>query len=95
MGTTSDSPDSFYSSLEKFLIAGNCPWGQNLDSLNEIVASNFNYTDDRNNDVTKIVWRNYSKSKIDLAALKNGRPIIEQLDEIFNSNPTIQFQKIP
>lgn len=89
-----NSLDSFYSSLEEHLIAGDCPWGQNLDSLEEIVATNFNYTDDKNNNVTKIVWRNYSKSKTDLAALKNGRPVIEQLNGIFASNPAIQFQKI-
>ncbi len=89
------SLDSFYSALEKHLIAGECPWGQNLDSLDEIVANNFNYTDDKNNNVTKIVWRNYSKSQTDLATLKNSRPIIDQLDEILASNSTIQFQKIP
>ena len=85
--------DGFYKSLEKFLHAGDCPWGQNLDSLDEIVYCNFNYTDNKENDVTKFIWDNYAKSRVDLKAEKNGRPIIEFLDEILVSNPKIQFVK--
>lgn len=86
--------DGFYTSLEKYLIEGDCPWGQNLDSLDEIVYSNFNYTDIKSNDVTKFIWRNYEKSKSDLSPkYKNGQPIIDIIEKIFSRNPNIQFDK--
>ena len=92
-GQDFNSLDGFYASLEKYLIDGECPWEQNLDSLDEIVYTNFNYTDDKNNDVTKIVWYNFDKSRIDLSVIKNGKPVIEVLEEMFYSNPKIQFDK--
>ncbi len=55
--------DGFYDEIEKHLDKGECPWGRNLDSLDEIVQSNFNYTDNPEFDVKEIVWLNAKTSE--------------------------------
>jgi RNAse (barnase) inhibitor barstar len=55
--------EEFYEQIENFLHKGECPWGQNLDSLQEIVQSSFNYTDDLNNNVTEVVWQSAALSE--------------------------------
>lgn len=93
-GVDFNSLDSFYSCLEKYLIEGDCPWGHNLDSFDEVVFCNFNYTGIKDNDVKKFVWHNYEKSKSDLnSKYKNGQPIIEIIEEIFSRNPSMLFDK--
>jgi RNAse (barnase) inhibitor barstar len=62
-GGVIDSLENFYDQLEPILLAGDCPWGRNLDSLQEIVECQFNYTDNRDLDVTKIIWTNSAISK--------------------------------
>ncbi|WP_210517825.1 barstar family protein [Hymenobacter terricola] len=52
----------FYDQIEKHLIVGECPWGRNLDSLDEIVMYRFNYTDDTSSNVTEILWSNSIES---------------------------------
>ncbi len=63
IGQGFDSLEGFYKSLEPCIIIGECPWGQNLDSLDEIVSCNFNYTDNKENDVNRIIWTDFQKSK--------------------------------
>jgi RNAse (barnase) inhibitor barstar len=55
--------DDFYDQIEEFLEQGECPWGRNLDSLEEIVQTAFNYTDDATINVTGILWEEASNSK--------------------------------
>ena len=57
-GNSIGSLDEFYSEIEKHLGEGSCPWGENLDSLDEIVRSSFNYTSNKDLDVSRIVWLN-------------------------------------
>lgn len=64
-----------------------------MDSLEEIVQTNFNYTDDKDLDVNKVVWLNYEKSRNELKETKGGKPTIEILEEIFSSNKEIEFIK--
>lgn len=65
-GQEFDSIEGFYKILESCLIAGECPWGQNLDSLDEIVSCNFNYTENKENDVNLIIWTDFQKSKMEI-----------------------------
>lgn len=81
----------FYRSLEKYLLEGECPWGENFDSLQEIVFSCFNYTDDRNCDVKKFIWKNFAKSQRDIQDKKNGQTVMTILQEILSANPGLQF----
>lgn len=53
----------FYRELEPFLIEGECPWGGNLDSLDEIVGCKFNYTEDPRRDAVEIIWMDSARSK--------------------------------
>ncbi len=85
--------DEFYSSLEKHLIKGNCPWGQNLDSLDEIVSNKFNYTGHKVNDVKKIIWYSFNKSQSELTELRGNKTVVEIIEEIFSSNLEIEFEK--
>jgi RNAse (barnase) inhibitor barstar len=62
-GDNIKSLHDFYQELEQFLHKGDCPWGSNLDSLDEIVMCKFNYTDDPGKDVTKIIWKNSHLSR--------------------------------
>ncbi|WP_374542279.1 hypothetical protein [Flavobacterium sp.] len=88
-----DSLDGFYKSLESCLIAGECPWGQNLDSLDEIVSCNFNYSDNKENDVNRIIWTDFQKSKMEITEKRGDKTVIEIIEDIFNSNDMIEFNK--
>lgn len=92
-GQKFDSLEGFYKSLESCLIVGECPWGQNLDSLDEIVSSNFNYTNNKENDVNRIIWTDFQKSKMEITDRRGDKTVIEIIEEIFNSNDTIEFNK--
>ena len=50
--------DDFFNQIEKHLSVGECPWGRNLNSLDEIVMCNFNYTQNPSFNVSEIVWNN-------------------------------------
>ena len=92
-GNAFNSLDGFYRIIEKHLIEGDCPWGENLNSLDEIVLCSFNYTDDSRKDIKKITWLNFDKSTRELTELVGGRKVIDILDEIFSSNENIEFIK--
>ena len=92
-GSTFNSLAGFYNEIEKHLSQGNCPWGRNLDSLDEIVLYNFNYTENRNLDVTKVVWRNFEKSKSEILDLRGSTYVIDILVDIFQRNKTILFER--
>lgn len=92
-GQEFNSIEGFYISLEPCLIAGQCPWGQNLDSLDEIVSCNFNYTDNEENDVNRIIWTDFQKSKAEITEKRGDKTVIEIIEEIFNSNEMIEFIK--
>jgi len=92
-GQEFDSLEGFYKSLESFLIVGECPWGQNLDSLDEIVSYNFNYSDNKENDVNRIIWTDFQKSKTEIIEKRGDKTVIEIIEEIFNSNEMIEFIK--
>jgi len=61
--------DEFYDQIQKHLLVGECPWGRNLNSLDEIVMCNFNYTENSSFNVSEIVWNNshFSAEKLGLA----------------------------
>lgn len=92
-GQEFDSLEGFYKSLESSLILGECPWGQNLDSLDEIVSYNFNYSDIKENDVNRIIWTDFQKSKTEIKEKRGDKSVIEIIEEIFNSNDRIEFIK--
>lgn len=87
------SLDGLYRNLEPFLLQGECPWGQNLDSLDEIVSCNFNYTENKDNDVDLIVWHDYQKSRNDIKDIRANRLVVDIIEEILESNDTIKFIK--
>ncbi len=93
-GNKFETLTGFYEQIKKQLIKGNCPWGENLDSLHEIVSENFNYTEDESINVTKIIWLNFSKSKRELTEKRGNDEIINIIEKIFTSNKTINFQKM-
>lgn len=92
-GQEFDSVEGFYKSLEPYLIVGECPWGQNLDSLDEIVSCDFNYSDNKANDVNRIIWTDFQKSIMDITEKRGDKTVIEIIEEIFNSNERIKFIK--
>jgi len=62
-GNNINGLESFYDEIENHLSIGKCPWGRNLDSLDEITGCYFNYTDNPKFDVKEIVWLNAQTSK--------------------------------
>jgi len=92
-GQEFDSLEGFYKSLESCLILGECPWGQNLDLLYEIVSYNFNYSGIKENDVNRIVWTDFQKSKTEIKEKRGDKSVIEIIEEIFNSNDRIELIK--
>jgi RNAse (barnase) inhibitor barstar len=85
--------DGFYNEIEKYLLDGECPWGRNLDSLDEIVSTSFNYTGNPDNNVSKIIWTEFSKSKLEIQDKRGDRFVVDILEEIFTSNEEITFEK--
>ncbi|HEU5165317.1 MAG TPA: hypothetical protein VFU29_07250 [Chitinophagaceae bacterium] len=83
----------FYDEVEKFLFKGECPWGRNLDSLNEIVLNSFNYTGNPEDDVSKIIWIDFEKSKTEIQDKRGEQLVIDILEEIFTMNKSITFEK--
>ena len=55
--------EDFYKQLESTLEKGECPWGANLDSLQEVVDMHFNYTGNPSLNIDQIFWLNMDKSK--------------------------------
>lgn len=90
---TFESLDGFYDKIEKHLLLGDCPWGRNLDSLNEIVFYNFNYTENTHLNVSKIVWLNFEKAKLKINEKRGSEYVVDILEEIFRSNKEITFEK--
>ncbi len=67
LGQKFNSLSGFYKNIESYLIEKECPWGQNLDSLDEITARNFNYSDNKEKDVTCIIiWTDFQKSNTEI-----------------------------
>ena len=92
-GKDFNSLDGFYDCIEKLLTDGECPWGRNFDSLDEIVYYQFNYTGDKTKDVNKIIWTDFEKSKSELTELAGDKKVIDVLEEIFQQNDEIDFIK--
>ncbi len=84
------SLDDFYDQIEKHLSLGECPWGRNLDSLDEIVLYNFNYTENRELDVRKIIWKDAKLSENNLLNDKRAG-IFSILIETLSENKTINL----
>lgn len=79
--------DDFYDQIEPYLVTGECPWGRNLDSLDEIVSTNFNYTDEVDLDVTEIVWTDSKTSHTNL-----GQEKFDVVTKIMSSNDGIELR---
>lgn len=92
-GRDFDSLEGLYKCLEPSFMRGDCPWGQNLDSLDEIVSYNFNYTEKKENDVNLIIWEDFQKSRNEIKEMRGNITVIEILEEIFSKNDTIDFIK--
>ncbi len=86
-GTRIKTRDDFYDLLEPYLVIGECPWGRNLDSLDEIVSTNFNYTDNPAFNITKIIWTEAKRSQLTL-----GQREFDLLTEILSSNDGIELR---
>lgn len=84
----------FYDSIAKFLKSQNCPWGNNLDSLDEVAGECFNYTDDPLNDITRVVWYDFQKSKSEIQDLMGIEKAIDIIDSIFGSQKKIEYIKL-
>ena len=65
--------EDFYKQLEPIIEKGECPWGANLDSLQEVVDMQFNYTENPSLNVVQIFWLNADKSKWALGVLETLR----------------------
>ena len=87
------SLNGFYDEIEKHLMEGECPWGRNLDSLQELVSCCFNYTDNLKKDVSQIIWNDFEKSKHELVDKKGSKSLIEILEDILTNNRNIKFEK--
>lgn len=92
-GQDFETIEGFYKNLEPCLIEGDCPWGQNLNSLDEIVMCDFNYSENEDNNVNKIIWTDFQKSKKELSERLGDKTVIEIIDEIFSGNTSIEFIK--
>ena len=92
-GNNFSSLEGFYNEIEKYLIDGECPWGRNLDSLDEIVSTSFNYTDNPENNISKIVWTEFSKSKLEIQDKRGDNFVVDILEDIFTSNKDVTFEK--
>lgn len=79
--------DHFYDLLEPYLVKGKCPWGRNLDSLDEIVSANFNYTDNPELNIKMIIWADSKRSQLTL-----GQKQFDLLTEILSSNDSIELR---
>ena len=88
-GNSINTIDDFYDQIEKYLIVGKCPWGRNLDSLDEIVLYSFNYTNDPSLNATEILW---SDSAVSAQKLNLGEPhnLFEILTETLSGNKEIK-----
>ena len=87
------SLEGFYNEIEKNLTEGECPWGRNLDSLEEIVYYNFNYTENQENNVINFIWLDFSKSRLELKEERGDKLVIDILEEILTSNKSLTFNK--
>lgn len=72
--------DGFYVEIEKHLQKSECPWGRNLDSLNEIVQCNFNHTDKPEFDVKEVVWLNAKSSEEKLGVDETVKWLAKKID---------------
>lgn len=79
--------DDFYDLLEPYLVIGECPWGRNLDSLDEIVSTNFNYTANPELNIKMIIWADSKRSLLTL-----GLKEFDLLTEILSSNERIELR---
>lgn len=89
-GKSMNSIDDFYNQLEKYLTVGECPWGRNLDSLDEVIMYSFNYTDDSSLNVTEIIWSDSSvvKQKLNQG---NRQNLFELLVETLSANQEVKL----
>ena len=89
-GSLINNLSDFYDQIEKHLIVGECPWGRNLDSLDEIVMYSFNYTDDPSLNVTEILWSdsNISAQKLSQVERQN---LFEILVETLSGNSAMKL----
>jgi RNAse (barnase) inhibitor barstar len=102
-GNKINNLEDFYKEIEQFLEQGNCPWGRNLDSLDEIVSSAFNYTNDKTLDVEKITWLNSERSRNILGVeetikwwkeKENSDVSSEEIQKLQNGQGETLFEKI-
>lgn len=78
---------SFYRQLDKCLVEGQCPLGENLDSLDENVTCFFNYTGNEALDLKEIAWND-----ADLSKSRLGNELFDKLVEILSGNTEIRLQ---
>ena len=88
-GDKINSLEGFYDQIEKYLIRGECPWGRNLDSLEEIVHSNFNYTDVEALSVKEIIWTQAAVAEEKLGT----EATIEWLSDKLKASSSSEYQK--
>ena len=89
-GASISNLDEFYDQIEKHLLVGECPWGRNLNSLDEIILCNFNYTENPSFNVSEIVWNNSQLSAEKLGCAETIRFRQESIDTL-NSRPYQQW----
>lgn len=88
------SIEDFYNEIEKSLINGECPWGRNLDSLEEIVSNYFNYTENANLNVTELIWTNSQRCKQYLGVEETKKWLNEKINGTENKNQIDHFNNL-
>ena len=57
------------------------------------MSCNFNYTDNKENDVNQIIWTDFQKLKMEITERRGDKTVIEIIEEIFKRNDMIEFNK--
>jgi RNAse (barnase) inhibitor barstar len=90
--------EDFYNEIEKHFFLGDCPWGHNLDSLEEIVQYNFNCTENKDFDVKEFIWLNSHKSKENLGVNETVKWLTNKLnnnsDKSYNDELLKRIERI-
>jgi RNAse (barnase) inhibitor barstar len=87
-GNAINNIEDFYKQLELALKTGECPWGSNLDALDEVVGMQFNYTDSQSLNIDEIIWLNANKSREALGINETSRWLKTKLENSTSSEYT-------
>jgi RNAse (barnase) inhibitor barstar len=89
-GTNFESLEDFYSEADKILTK-NLGWGtgHNLDAFNDLLRGGFGVHDYE--EPIKLIWKNSTKSKVDLNERREGETLYDILVSIIRDHEHIEF----